>query len=378
MAWKVFKVLFVLGVINCEATRGPIVRNLRALTNLVKIVQSLPNVQKGVISLQEHLKHAAPFGVMLGAVKVEKAMEINLMKLISDFQKSLQRSDPTGARKKHKEIETTMERDKHAIEILMHAMALATKTKNISEYREALNKLAAKDSIGKNQKIEPKPPKRFDDVKASVKNHMKIMQEKVDAAIKQAIESMEIKTKKKTSQIVSTSPAITSPNIHMNDIYNRDTVRLPPLYVQMPVWLPGYNIDVESFYRFRRQNDLVDNQIENSKEKTKESEEEFDDDDLGNPSSNGGIGGLIASLSGGEGGSDVGALVGAISGVITNLFGPGGLDIPSLISTGLNRTKFWRSSSLENQFVRFFIDRWSSCWRRKLWEGSWKLHWTCG
>ncbi|XP_050095640.1 uncharacterized protein LOC126577758 [Anopheles aquasalis] len=49
----------------------------------------------------------------------------------------------------------------------------------------------------------------------------------------------------------------------------------------------------------------------------------------------GGLVGLIASLSGGgDEGSDVGALIGTLSGLITNLFGPGGLDIPGLLGTG--------------------------------------------
>lgn len=337
MVWKILKVLFVLGAINGEANRSPIIRNLRAITNLIKVVQGLPNVQKGVLGLQDHLKQAARIGVMLGAAKVEKAMELNLIKLIDDFQRSLHRSNLTGARKKYKEIEAAMNRDKHAIEILLHAMALATTTENVREYREAVNKVAAKDSIERNQKVETKPPNQFDDVKASVDNHLKVMHCKVDAAMKQTIMSMYIKTKKKTSSSssVSTSPTVTLSDNHMNDIYNRDTVRLPPLYVQMPVWLPGYNI-----YSYRRQNDDKDderddndNDIDKPKENSEEIREEEFDDDLGS-SGNGGIGGLIASLSGGDGGSDVGALVGAISGVITNLFGPGGLDIPLLISTG--------------------------------------------
>ncbi|XP_030379726.1 uncharacterized protein LOC115627971 [Scaptodrosophila lebanonensis] len=57
------------------------------------------------------------------------------------------------------------------------------------------------------------------------------------------------------------------------------------------------------------------------------------DNDGGGGGGGGGLVGIIGSLSGGEGGSDVGALIGALTGVISTLFGPGGLDIESLIST---------------------------------------------
>ncbi|XP_031625443.1 uncharacterized protein LOC116342091 [Contarinia nasturtii] len=48
----------------------------------------------------------------------------------------------------------------------------------------------------------------------------------------------------------------------------------------------------------------------------------------------GGLVGLISNLSGGAEGSDIGAVLGAVSQVITNLLGPGGLDIPGLVSSG--------------------------------------------
>ncbi|CAD7091101.1 unnamed protein product [Hermetia illucens] len=57
-------------------------------------------------------------------------------------------------------------------------------------------------------------------------------------------------------------------------------------------------------------------------------------EEAGPPPPGGPIVGLIASLSGGDEGSDVGALVGALTGVVMNLFGPGGLDVPGLLSGG--------------------------------------------
>ncbi|KAJ6640284.1 hypothetical protein Bhyg_13034, partial [Pseudolycoriella hygida] len=64
-----------------------------------------------------------------------------------------------------------------------------------------------------------------------------------------------------------------------------------------------------------------------SGEKESESESESEEGPTG-------LVGLIANLSGGDEGSDVGAIIGALTGVVTNLFGPNGLDVPSLLGTG--------------------------------------------
>lgn len=281
-------------------------------------------------------------GIMLGAVKVEQQMELNIVKMLGDFMKSVHKSNIKQATKKSSEIETTMERDRHAIDILKSAMDLAMKTKTVHEYRLALNKIAVDDVKAKNElnhkKLTQKKPNKVVDkttmvneLQANVQSHLKLIRDKVGASVQATMKTID---GRKKSEIVSTPPTtVTSPSIvHMNDIFNRDIVRLPQLlHVQVPPW-PVYQIDVESFYRFRRQND--DKSDEKNENQEKENDEEDFDDGLAPPANNGGFAGLLAGLSGGEGGSDVGALIGAISGVITNLFGPGGLDIPSLLSTG--------------------------------------------
>lgn len=274
-------------------------------------------------------------GIMLGAVKVEQQMEVNIVKMLGDFMKSVHKSNMKQAAKKLSEIETTMERDKHAIDILKSAMDLAMKTKTVHEYRLALSKIAVDDVKAKNELSHQKKPNIVDktsmvnELQANVQSHLNLIRNKVGASVQATMKTIDVRKK---SQIVSTPPTttVTSPSIvHMNDIFNRDIVRLPQLlHVQVPPW-PVYQIDVESFYRFRRQNDE-----EKSENQENENDEEDFDDGLAPPANNGGFAGLLAGLSGGEGGSDVGALIGAISGVITNLFGPGGLDIPSLLSTG--------------------------------------------
>lgn len=316
----------LLTTVSCTATLNW--RNVRALSDLIRSVQKTSN---GVTQLQTNLKRAATMGIMLGTVKVEQQMESNIAKLLGDFMKSLHKPNMKQATKKLSEIETTMKRDKHAIDILKSALDLAMKTKTIGEYRLALNQIAVADV--KTKKTHPKPMKptvgdmtsMVGELQSNIQSHLKQMRDKVGASVDATMKTM------KNSEIVSTPTTITSPGIvHMNDIFNRDIVRLPQLHVQVPAW-PVYQIDVESFYRFRRQND---DKSEGQSENQVENDDEEDFDGLAPPANNGGFAGLLAGLSGGDGGSDVGALVGAISGVITNLFGPGGLDVPSLLSTG--------------------------------------------
>uniref|UniRef100_A0A182SJ76 Uncharacterized protein n=1 Tax=Anopheles maculatus TaxID=74869 RepID=A0A182SJ76_9DIPT len=98
----------------------------------------------------------------------------------------------------------------------------------------------------------------------------------------------------------------------------------------------GLKAHLEQIFRSRRQDEpepetneiavSVDTSPAGSESKESESSEEEEGP--------GGLVGLIASLSGGDEGSDVGALIGSLSAVVTNLFGPGGLDVPGLLGTG--------------------------------------------
>lgn len=287
------------------------------------------NIQKAAKQIK-NIRHAAAMGIGLGMVKVHKKMESNLLMLYNNFVSTVQNSKVSDnvAQTKLMELEKAIKRDKYAIDILQNGFDFAMNTKSVRNYRQTLNKMAL------NEKAK-KPQNSIDSdvdvkkVQRNVQNHLKFMRDKV-SSVRDALKKVESNKKPK---IGFTSSKPTSQHAHMNGIFNHDIVRLPQLLVPMI-----YEIDVESFYRFRRQNDEEsedNNKIDTSKEK--ESQEDFDES-FGPASETGGGGGgitgLIASLSGGEGGSDVGALIGAISGIITNLFGPGGLDLPSLISSG--------------------------------------------
>lgn len=290
--------------------------------------QAINNQHKSVKMATElkTLRHAATMGIGLGMLKVHKKMESNLLNLYNNFIKTIKNSKTSDnlALTKLKELEKTMKRDKYAMNILQNGFDFSMNTRNVRNYRQSLSQMAL-DEKAKKADISMDLDMDVKNVQNKVENHLKFMRDKI-SSVRDALKRVE--SKKQKISFTSPKPATQHPP-HMNGIFNHDIVRLPQLLV------PIYDIDVESFYRFRRQND--EDSEGNNKIDTKESQEEDFDDNFGPPPSSGGgggIGGLIASLSGGEGGSDVGALVGAISGVITNLFGPGGLDIPSLLSSG--------------------------------------------
>ena len=288
----------------------------------------------------DNLRQTAAMGIALGMIKVHKKMESNVLNLLNNFTKVAKNSktSETVAVNQLKELKKTMNRDKYAINILKNGLDLALNSKNVRSYRQALSKMAHGERL--------KTPENLlisdlsvEKVQVIVDNHLNFMRKEMSLA-HEALKKVESNKTPKIS-FTSPKPKLQHP-IYMNSIFNHDTVRLPQLIVPMV-----YEIDVESFYRFRRQNEddaknegdsktEDESKDENKVDSTRESQENFDENfgPPSEPSGGGGVTGLIASLSGGEGGSDVGALVGAISGVISSLFGPGGLDVPSLLSTG--------------------------------------------
>ena len=298
-------------------------RNVKAFNELIKGLQKNSDVQKRVSILQHTLKDAATAGIMLGTINVEKQMEQNLLGLLKDFYKKVQSLNMKAASEKLKEIQKSIKRDNHAIEILKSCMDLALGTKNIREYRQALQKFVT-DDCDKNQKKIALKTEKFNQemivkLQENVNNHLFHIRDEVNKTVQEAMKKMGSNKRPEKS---STSIAITPQGTYMNEIFHRDIIHLPHYSIEMPIW-PLHKFELESFYRIRRQNEKESS--ENVENQEKSSKEEDFEDALESTSSNGGLAGLIASLSGGDGGSDVGALVGAISGVVTNLFGPGGL-----------------------------------------------------
>jgi hypothetical protein len=293
-----FRVLIFLFVVTSVSSSPTISwQNAKTFVKLLRTLQRNPNIQSGFSNLQHNLKRAATTGVMIGTIKAEKKMESNLIKLVNEVVASLQKSNIQEASNKLKKIEVTMERDKKAVEILRNAMDLSLKTQNTHDHPQAaLKKVKKDDSTNKTQKNNKKLKISSDktammkELNSKIQNHLKFMRDKVGLAVQETMKSIAVKKK---SEISSTPATITSQSIHMNDIFNRDTAQLPQFHVQVPLW-PVYPFDVESFYRFRRQNDVEKDEKEN--QVMNESEEEDFDDGFGPPTNNGGGGGFAGLL----------------------------------------------------------------------------------
>ena len=305
------------------------IANAKSFNQLIRGLRKTVDLARRHVDPQT-LRNLAAMGILIGTVNVEKRVEQNVLKKLAELQSQMRKKDNQGAARTIKQIDVGMERDMRAVEILTMALNLAMNPKLAKDNRKSLSPLVKPIKM-KSSQLKLSPEKEAHRLETEIRTFLLKTHEKVNATIHKTLKKME---SIKKSEMSSTSPPITSTTTaatvtHMNDITYYDKLHLPQLHVRVPI----YQFDVESLYRrFRRQNDddetpeINENKNENS---------EFDDDDVfPMTSGNGGIGGLFASLSGGEGGSDVGALLGAISGVITNLFGPGGLDIPSLLSTG--------------------------------------------
>ncbi|XP_070508301.1 uncharacterized protein [Chironomus tepperi] len=311
------------------------------VSDILQKIQNASNVKDLMTNLQKNIKRAASMGIVMGTIKTARKMETNILTIIHEFIKTLQGSNMRQAVEKYQKIEDTIERDKKALEILTSAMNVAMGTETINDYRQALHKMSNNLSKSAKSQIIPKDKKELmKQAQNNVNSHLQFLRKTMNATVHETITHMQ--QPKKKSEISSTPSTITSSlDSHAKDIFKHETYNLPLLYIRMPIW-PVHQSNLESFYRFRRQNDddatanAIDGDSPNENEKVdgdNDEDEEFGDG-LDSPLGGGGLAGLIAGLSGGEEGSDVGALVGALSGVVTNLFGPNGLDVPSLISTG--------------------------------------------
>ncbi|XP_031625591.1 uncharacterized protein LOC116342211 [Contarinia nasturtii] len=87
----------------------------------------------------------------------------------------------------------------------------------------------------------------------------------------------------------------------------------------------------------KQNDDDEDNEIDGGDKDDGNKGEEGDEDFSGSSDFSeepGGLVGLITNLSGGDEGSDFNAIIGAISQVLSNLLGPGGLDVPVVVTSG--------------------------------------------
>lgn len=332
------KVLILCAVLfhASDSTRN-IVRSVKTLRNVISLFERSPIFQNEISKLRENIRSAAIMGLMMGSFDVENQMERNVDLRMKNLTVKLQNSKPKVVREL-KDIEIKVHRDRMAINILKCAMDFASKSRNFKECMDSMKRNEFHNFTTSTQKpakmkIQQASKAITKEMQAKIQESYKTMRNDIVASIRDTMKSIKDADKPKIS--FAQLPAFSEATV-ANERLHHGSIQL-----ESPIQL--FIADFDDIYRFKRLDEEKQSKERKNLKKSEKQEKGDEDDDVNlefddaaPPAANGGIGGLIASLSGGEGGSDVGALVGAISGVIVNLFGPGGLDVPSLLSTGLD------------------------------------------
>ncbi|XP_055912527.1 uncharacterized protein LOC129946389 [Eupeodes corollae] len=305
-----------------------------------------PNYLKALLAYKKlepkmtrrELKTITTIGILNGALKAEKEMEKHLTTLVTDLILNTNISDKSAALPKVTKIEDTIERDRNAVRILTGAMDLATQSLSVKDYKRELQKTLDEHKSKKREIKNQKSDKKDIDMprlKAAILDHVLNIQrqvmKKIDGTLKyleknKELDMIKVNKKRDTEQDNNLKDFFAEDKVENNLIDNENsTEQETGRIMNNPSGIDPNNENFEFNTNDEDDGNKTANQVEGA------SDEDVDDDGGG---VSGGLVGLIASLSGGEGGSDVGALVGALTGVIAQIFGPGGLDIESLISTG--------------------------------------------
>ncbi|XP_055681847.1 uncharacterized protein LOC129789224 [Lutzomyia longipalpis] len=319
------------------------------------------------------LRLVTTLSILNGALKAEEKMELRLRKMAREFYATAPKSSKEENLRRIGQIEKSMARDRRAIAMLGAALDLSKTNSSVDDYRRTIQRAV--------RNIEASPPPNKEIFSDNVTQQINALKNYIDAHLTKMHATLEEKGKeimkylkaqerkilanvkkeeKKTT--ITTNPPITTispitikpPNVlipvttgqgpYAGTFVSYVPISNPPIFFTVN-GLSDFTQSPDDFIapyvaRSRRQDDKTSeessNAIENSSNDNKNSNSELSlsDEDSDDDARPGGLVGLIASLSGGDEGSDVGALLGALTGVVTNLFGPGGLDIPSLLSSG--------------------------------------------
>ncbi|GAB0089318.1 hypothetical protein DMENIID0001_038370 [Sergentomyia squamirostris] len=313
------------------------------------------------------LRLVATVSILNGALQAEKRMVFQVDKMAKELYSAAPSSSKEENLRKIGEIEKFMARDRRAIAMLSTALDLATTNSSVADYRKTLQATLRNLEpypLPANELFNGNVSQQMKALKSQIELHKLMIHRTLEEKSKQTMKYLKaqkpevftkpekVKEEKKSTEKPIPTMASTTPVLPLVTVrpYAGTFVSYVPLS-NPPVFftLNGLSDFTQSpadfiapyVERSRRQDDKTSeensNAIDNtgSKDTTDDSNSELtlseEDSDEDKP---GGLVGLIASLSGGDEGSDVGALLGALTGVVTNLFGPGGLDIPSLLSSG--------------------------------------------
>ncbi|XP_039430525.1 uncharacterized protein LOC120413640 [Culex pipiens pallens] len=297
-----------------------------------------------ISALDSDLKRVATMGILFGAVQGEAEMERKLTHQLADLVQTFNVSRPEVKSRKVAALERSMERDKVALGILGGALELATKkTMTYDQYRKEMQKLAEHQKFSSGINLIQKSPTNLNpnqtelnlrQIRRDVNHHINQMRRDLGAKVKQTVQHLE-RDDGLHNMIGQVDTAAIKKSMAMN--------KLPDYSFYDTLVQRDLENHIDALFRRRQDDDDDDGDGDagkNSKENGDgqgvsvtlgdgdESESESEEE------APGGLVGLIAGLSGGDEGSDVGALIGTLSAAVTNIFGPGGLDVPGLLGTG--------------------------------------------
>ncbi|XP_013103264.2 uncharacterized protein LOC106084245 [Stomoxys calcitrans] len=338
---------------------------LQAMAAYKKLESKLP---------REELRAITTIGILNGAKQAEQQMERHLIDAVKDLVLSTNINDMDSVLPKIEKIEEQMNRDQTALEILTKSMDLVTKTKDMKTFNKEIQGLAedlkakpAQTLVGESS--DTNVGKKVGQLRRHILQQMDLMKRVVDDKIDDTLDYIIVNAdsdsligkatkvvrkrnadREEPARIQQIKSDVTEDDIRSNlvmdgDDDNDESADENDSLEDDNFFLASNNvIETNSLAEATANVQVMANgavaTTNGSGNMTLAKQEEGSPELLDNssgggdmPGGGGGLVGIITSLSGGEGGSDIGALIGALTGVISQLFGPGGLDIESLLSS---------------------------------------------
>ncbi|XP_063706489.1 uncharacterized protein LOC134835539 [Culicoides brevitarsis] len=356
-----FKFALFLLVVLCTQTNQSKLRKGKQLSK--KPAENIKDLYSKIH--RRDVRNVTTVAMLMGTISTGQKLKENLEKMMSDVKTNLDTTPLSENKQKIKKIEYTMNRDRKAFEIL-YKVIMTGITKNDTNITVTAENTSIKTNNGTNlYDVQDSFELReyLSDLEKNVKTHldqMKQSTEKMSDFVmkffenvikrdeeKKKDEKIEDKTLKKSNKDtkIDQKPSILATNQIDTSTFFMNPAMYPLMYNPYNNW-PFIAANLKLAEDNKRRQDLKGNELSDEENDSKEStskekesqvtveSQEDESEESSEESAPGGLAGLIASLSGGDMGSDVGALLGAVSGVVTNIFGPDGLDIESLISTG--------------------------------------------
>ncbi|XP_049277818.1 uncharacterized protein LOC125761063 [Anopheles funestus] len=281
------------------------------------------------------LRTLGTLGILFGAIEAEAAIERRLERLLHELGESPSSQQQQRVRRA---VTGTLQRAEIAMEILGTGLDLAASRRpdaSTGDFRRVLIARTQEMLSGKRStaRIGMKAPSNDSseasaDVKRQVDQQVNVMRRQLASHLMRAVRNL------------NGSDGLQATNLATSlgsELIQRLLLQTLPKPVRFEELIEGgLKLHLERILRSRRQDETVPetNEIAVSVDTSPDGSDSKESESSEEEEGPGGLVGLIASLSGGDEGSDVGALIGSLSAVVTNLFGPGGLDVPGLLGTG--------------------------------------------